>query len=68
LLGKQHEFSVVAGATVGVGQLKGLRTPDGDGLRQKPLFRIAEMEKGLIKIQQACPQVFQVDMAKLADP
>jgi hypothetical protein len=68
LLGKQHEFSVVAGAPVGMSQLKDIRTPDVAGLRQKPLFRITEMEKCLIKIQQSRPQVFQVNMAKLANP
>ena len=49
-------------------QLKGLRSADVAALRQKPLVRFTEMEKGLIKIQQARPQVVQVKMAKLANP
>ncbi len=68
LLGEQHEFSVVAGAAGGMGQLESFRTRDGHGLRQKTLLRITEVEQGPIQIKQTCPQISQMNVAKLADP
>ncbi|MEB3275476.1 MAG: hypothetical protein VKM92_00785 [Cyanobacteriota bacterium] len=64
LLSKQHEFSVVAGAALGMGQLKRCSTIHRNRFGQEELIGLGQILQGDGQIQPPNAQVLQVDMAK----
>ena len=65
---QHHEFGVVAGAAVAVGQLQGIAMGNGHCFGAKPLLGRIQMGKRLGKIQKPCSQVFQLNVTKFEKP